>query len=57
MVEREPSKLTAGVRFSYPAPDHVRVAERPNARDCKSLKPSVRIRPLIPELNASLAQW
>ena len=27
MVEREPSKLTAGVRFSYPAPEYWHIAQ------------------------------
>ena len=38
--------------FDSLTPLHSEVAEWPNARDCKSLKPSVRIRPSLPYSSA-----
>jgi hypothetical protein len=36
------------VRFHHGVPNNVQVAERPNATVCKTVKPSVQIRPWIP---------
>ena len=44
---RSPKPLVA-VRICGGEPNNSKVAEWPNARDCKSLKPSVQIRPLLP---------
>ena len=48
MVVQESPKLLAVVRFHHDSPNNVEVAERPNAPDCKSVKPSVQIRPSTP---------
>ena len=55
MAALQSPKLSVGVRVPGGMPINVKVAERPNARVCKTLKPSVRIRPFTPN-NAAVAQ-
>ena len=45
---RQSPKLLVGVRIPRGTPNDVRMAERPNATVCKTVKPSVRIRLLTP---------
>ena len=46
---RQSPKLLVGVRIPRGTPNDVRMAERPNATVCKTVKPSVRIRLLTPD--------
>ena len=46
MVERHPYTVDTGVQFSNEVPNYATMAERPNATDCKSVKPGVQI-PLV----------
>ena len=49
MVERHPYTVDTGVQFSNEVPVYATVAERPNATDCKSVKPGVQIPPVAPK--------
>ena len=58
MVERHPYTVDTGVQFSNEVPTHATVAERPNATDCKSVKPGVQIPPVAPKyIRASLPKY